>query len=207
MIWSFDGRDYEIDVFPLKKAKKVTIRKKSAYHYAIRTPKHVPVDSLKTLFFHQLSLFEDLPVPLDYDAYLNQDEIMLWGELTDQFKGLSLAGKKEKLDAIILEELSFIELYFKKTQSYIDLDDLTYQVKTYESKFGSCHPQRRIIRFNRMLAHYPKPYLEYIYAHEIVHLNIPHHQQAFYDLLSLIEPKHAQLKKELHQLHQSFTRS
>lgn len=207
MIWSMNGTDYEVDIYPLKKAKRVTVRKKSAYHYAIRAPRHLPMDSLKTLFQTQLSLFDDLPVPLDYDAYLKQDIIKLWGEDTDQFKGMPLSVKINALDQIMLEELSFIEIYYKKTQSLIDLNHLSYQVKTYESKFGSCHPKKRIIRFNRLLVHYPKKFLEYIYAHEIVHLNVPHHQDAFYQLLDIIEPDHIQLKKELHHLHQVFTRS
>ena len=207
MIWSINGTDYEVDIYPLKKARRVTVRKKSAFHYAIRAPKHLPVDSLKTLFQTQLSLFDDLPVPLDYEAYLSQDIIQLWGEDTDRFKGMSPQDKIHKLDQILLEELSFIELYYQKTQTLIDLNHLSYQVKYYESKFGSCHPKKRIIRFNRMLVHYPKAYLEYIYAHEIVHLNVPNHQAAFYQCLDLIEPKHIQLKKELHHYHARFTRS
>lgn len=207
MIWSINGTDYAVDIYPLKKAKRVTVRKKSAYHYAIRAPRHVPVASLKTLFQTQLSLFDDLPVPLDYNAYLNQDIIQLWGEETDLFKGLPVQEKIDRLDQMMLEELSYIEIYYKKTQDIIDLNHLSYQVKKYESKFGSCHPRKRIIRFNRLLVHYPKQYLEYIYAHEIVHLNIPHHQAAFYQCLDIIEPDHVQLKKALHHYHQMFTRS
>lgn len=207
MIWSINGTDYHIDIYPLKKAKRVTVRKKAAYHYAIRAPKNLTVDSLKTLFQTQLPLFDDLPVPIDYDQYLKNDTVQLWGEKTEQFKGLSVAGKIDALDAIILEELSYIEIYFKKIQSLIDLSDLSYQVKTYQSKFASCHPQKRMIRFNRLLVHYPKQFLEYIYAHEIVHLNIPHHQAAFYELLDFIEPEHRRLKQELHQYHLTFTRS
>lgn len=206
MKWIFNGHEYEVDIHPLKKAKRVTVRKKASDHYAIRTPRHVPIASLKTLFHTQLELLESLPTPLNYEEYLHRDILDLWGEPTDIFKGLTSDQKRVKLDEIILEEVQFIELYFKKTQFKINLDDLTYQVKTYQSKFGSCHPKDRIIRFNRLLVHYPKKFLEYIYAHEIVHLNVPNHQPAFYQLLHEIEPEATPLKIELNHYHTAFTR-
>ena len=206
MIWEFEGVKYTIEHRPLKKAKRITVRKLADSHFAIRTPKHVKVHDLKALFEKELETLKTLDEPFDYAAYLENDTILLWGEPTDLFAGLSVSEKIKALDALLLEEISYIEIYYQKTQTLIDLSDLKYGVKTYQSKFGSCHPKKRIIRFNRLLIHYPKEHLESIYAHEITHLNVPNHQEAFYSLLAKIEPEHARLKKELHAFHHQFTR-
>lgn len=52
------------------------------------------------------------------------------------------------------------------------------------SRWGSCNPAKRILTFSTMLADMPLPFVEYVVAHEFVHLRQANHSKAFYAELS-----------------------
>lgn len=82
---------------------------------------------------------------------------------------------------------------------YISLDGCTYAVRKMKSRYGSCQPSTKKIHINQKLIHYPSHYLEYVYCHEIAHLNEGNHSKKFYDLLEKLYPNYKQVRKELKQ--------
>ena len=52
-----------------------------------------------------------------------------------------------------------------------------------KTKWGSCQPESRSIRLNTELAKKPPQCLEYILAHELIHLREPTHNAEFVRLI------------------------
>jgi len=68
-----------------------------------------------------------------------------------------------------------------------------------KTKWGSCSVQRKRIWFNLELAKKPEQCLEYIIAHEMVHLLERHHDERFLYYMDTYLPNWRQLKKELNR--------
>jgi predicted metal-dependent hydrolase len=62
-------------------------------------------------------------------------------------------------------------------------------VQQMKTKWGSCNPRARTIRLNTELAKKPKECLEYIVAHEMLHLLEPKHNARFIRLLDQFMPQ------------------
>jgi predicted metal-dependent hydrolase len=54
-----------------------------------------------------------------------------------------------------------------------------FYVQHMKTKWGSCNPRARAVRFNTELAKKPKECLEYIVVHEMAHLLEPTHNARF----------------------------
>ncbi len=80
------------------------------------------------------------------------------------------------------------------------LGSLRFTVRPMKSKFGSCRPDTGRVTLNLELAHYPEPFLEMIFLHEIAHLDYPNHQEGFYGLMDKLSPNHRSLRKQLNRL-------
>jgi predicted metal-dependent hydrolase len=106
-------------------------------------------------------------------------------------KALRTFEKQEMMNYIHLLHLTY------QSNPYIDLSQVTYQVRHTTSRHGSCNAKKRKINLNANLIHYHRKYLEYVYVHEICHLVHQHHQKAFYDLLEKILPNYRETRKEL----------
>mgnify|MGYP000184926842 FL=1 len=178
------------------KTTRMSVRRTHADRFIVHGPKTMPARALKKMVIQDFERLLKLPIPFDYDAYLTHQ----YGHVFGSYGPWNVRTLKH----VLMDEIVRLESEFKTSQSKINLDNLVYEIKPYRSKFGSCHPHRRIIRFNQMLVHYPKPYLKAIYAHEIAHLNEPNHQAGFYHLLKSIHPAYPILQKELKTIHQSF---
>ncbi|MDQ6996032.1 MAG: SprT family zinc-dependent metalloprotease [Mariprofundus sp.] len=70
-------------------------------------------------------------------------------------------------------------------------------VKSYKSRWGSCHHDGRIY-FNWRLIMAPEWVIDYVVAHELCHLIHPNHSKQFHDLLQSIYPTHKAVKSWLH---------
>ena len=69
-----------------------------------------------------------------------------------------------------------------------------------QTRFGSCNPINQSININLHLVNYKEKYLEYVFLHEIAHLNHQNHSKDYYNLLSKLLIDHKQLKKELNKI-------
>lgn len=73
-------------------------------------------------------------------------------------------------------------------------------VQRMRTRWGSCNPATRVIRFNTDLAQKPVECLEYILVHEMVHLLEPTHNGRFTSLMDLFLPAWPHLRKRLNAL-------
>lgn len=73
-------------------------------------------------------------------------------------------------------------------------------VQQMKTKWGSCNPRARTIRLNTELAKKPKECLEYIVAHEMIHLLEPTHNTRFMALMDQFMPKWQYFRQRLNRL-------
>ncbi len=75
-----------------------------------------------------------------------------------------------------------------------------YFLRRMKTKWGSCNYRTRTIRLNTELVKKPKHLLEYIVAHEMLHLIEPTHSKRFFALLNEHYPTWREAKAELNEL-------
>jgi len=73
-------------------------------------------------------------------------------------------------------------------------------VQRMKTKWGSCRPEAKSIRFNTDLAKKPPECLEYIVVHEMAHLLEPTHTRRFIALMDQFMPKWQFYREELNRL-------
>ncbi len=73
-------------------------------------------------------------------------------------------------------------------------------VQQMKTKWGSCNPRAGTIRLNTELAKKPKECLEYIVAHELVHLIEPTHNARFVALMDRFMPRWQFYRQRLNRL-------
>lgn len=73
-------------------------------------------------------------------------------------------------------------------------------VQQMKTKWGSCNPRAGTIRLNTDLAKKPKECLEYIVAHEMVHLLEPTHNARFVALMDQFFPRWQFFRQRLNRL-------
>ena len=86
----------------------------------------------------------------------------------------------------VLSEL--LHAYAKKRLAEMGID-AQLRVRTYRSRWGVCAPESRTISLNVNLALLPAHFTDYLLAHEVAHLEVPHHGRAFYSHLSTLYPE------------------
>ena len=68
----------------------------------------------------------------------------------------------------------------------------SWSVRHMKTRWGSCTPATGAIRINSRLADYPPECLEFVVAHELVHLMEPSHNKRFHMLLDVYCPKNGE---------------
>ena len=74
-----------------------------------------------------------------------------------------------------------------------------WSVRVMKTRWGSCTPKTGAIRINARLAAYPPECLEFVVAHELVHLLEPSHNTRFHALLDEFCPENRSLSRRLRQ--------
>lgn len=110
---------------------------------------------------------------------------------------------KAYLKTCMLKQINVLENKYLH-QINKDISKLNYEFRYLKNSFGICKPKRNIIVFNLALVHYPKQYIDYVYAHEIAHLVHLNHGADFYQLLTTLFPNHRAIKRDLNAYHQRF---
>jgi predicted metal-dependent hydrolase len=87
----------------------------------------------------------------------------------------------------------------------MNLDEVLLRFRAMTSRFGSCHPRKRIVTLNLRLAFYDPSYLEYVLIHELVHFYHPNHSPAFYTTLLLYLPDWKKRKNALENLVRQYS--
>ena len=97
-----------------------------------------------------------------------------------------------------LKELlpSLVERWIKR----IDAPEPTVDVLAMPLRWGSCNSKTKKIMFNLELAKKPLECIEYVVAHEIIHLVEHNHTPRFFRLLDTYLPSWRKLKEQLDEL-------
>lgn len=77
--------------------------------------------------------------------------------------------------------------------------NVTWQIKSMKTLWGSCNARRRSLLFNLELARVPKECIEYVVVHELTHLKIQNHSKVFEFLLGQQIPNWKSLRKKLNE--------
>ncbi|WP_243366079.1 M48 family metallopeptidase [Fundidesulfovibrio soli] len=88
----------------------------------------------------------------------------------------------------------------KKWEKRLGVQLERFSVRRMKTRWGSCNPTTRSIRFNTDLAKKPKDCLEYLVVHELAHLVEPTHNSRFVDLMDRLMPKWRFHREQLNQL-------
>ena len=115
---------------------------------------------------------------------LNQDEMMLQVRPAagrDRRRAVIEAWYREQIRAAVPPLLA-------RWEPRLGVKLERFQVRRMKTRWGSCTPSARTIRFNTELATKPPVLLEYIVVHELVHLLEPSHNGRFVALMDRYMP-------------------
>ena len=211
---NLDGRDINVDIlkkrnkntyFYFKKEGYIEVRL-SKYHTESYIIKHIKNNSKNFLYKLDKATFtKEVDDSVYYyfgkqltkvihDDYTNikitDQEIHLPTNHTDQLKTFE---KKQLLK--VLHNLQEKHI----NNPYVDISNITLKTRYTTTRFGSCNAIKRNINMSTHLVHYDIQYIEYVFLHEIAHLNHQNHGPKFYQLLDKLCPNHRQLKQELRE--------
>ena len=94
----------------------------------------------------------------------------------------------------ILEEL------IPKWEAILGVTAVRFAIKSMKTKWGSCNTENKTLLFNLELAKKPHSCIEYVVAHELVHLIERHHNDNFKAILDKHIPNWKGVKQELNTL-------
>ncbi len=86
---------------------------------------------------------------------------------------------------------------FYEISEALQIHDLNLKLAFYKSKWGSCTPSKKQICLNLTLAYAPLECIDAIIYHEMAHLYVLNHSQAFYDVLLKWCPNYKEIVKQL----------
>lgn len=84
-----------------------------------------------------------------------------------------------------------------KYAAALELSPPAWSLRDMRTRHGSCTPSRGAVRFALSLAAGPRLCLEYVVAHELVHLRIPGHGPDFHALLQSVFPEENKARRRL----------
>ena len=98
------------------------------------------------------------------------------------------------------DELSpVIEKFVNKWEQILNVKVSEYTIQQMQSSWGKCHKDTGKIMFNLQLAKKPLNCIEYVVAHELVHLIEQHHTDQFRHILGAYFPGWQKIKEQLNQ--------
>ena len=123
--------------------------------------------------------------------------------------GQSVSGQttpgQTTIDQAALDELYRTEVLralpdmVERMEARIGVHATRWSVRVMKTRWGSCTPKTGAIRINARLAAYPSECLEFVMAHELVHLLEPSHNTRFHALLDEFCPDNRGIARRLKQ--------
>lgn len=115
--------------------------------------------------------------------------------------GADTAKRQAVLEAWYRESVKLaVPPLLDKWQLLMGVQVERFYVQRMKTKWGSCNPRARTVRFNTDLAKKPPECLEYIVVHELVHLLEPTHNSRFIALMDQLMPKWQFYRERLNRL-------
>jgi predicted metal-dependent hydrolase len=118
------------------------------------------------------------------------DLYLIEGATTEQKANLLNEWYRQQLKTILHQLLP-------KWEAQLGVKANQVKVQAMRTKWGSCNPQTKNIRFNLALAQTPHECIEYVVVHELMHLLERKHNDHFKTLLDTHLPNWKQLKNQL----------
>lgn len=87
----------------------------------------------------------------------------------------------------------------ERMEARVGVHAARWSVRVMKTRWGSCTPKTGAIRINARLAAYPPECLEFVVAHELVHLLEPSHNARFHALLDEFCPDNRGIARRLKQ--------
>lgn len=134
------------------------------------------------------------------DSFLESRKDFILNAL-DKFKKEMNTPKTKYCSESELKEI--ILIYCEKYFPYYKNKGIKYpeiKFRRMVSRWGSCHPARRILTFNLNLVYAPPACVEYVVLHEFTHFLQANHSVLFYKELEKVCPWWKEARKELKEI-------
>ena len=224
IILNVDGLEIPVSVVR-KRVKNLNLRVRADGTVTLSIPQHLPLARARELLDRKGGWIaervrrniERRPSP-DLAGEL-PDRIPLWGKLVPRDSVQANSGQaasdrdasgqgapgQTTIDQAALDELYRTEVLralpgiVERMEARIGVHAARWSVRVMKTRWGSCTPKTGAIRINARLAAYPPECLEFVVAHELVHLLEPSHNARFRTLLDEFCPDNRGIARRLKQ--------
>lgn len=219
IILNVDGLEIPVSVVR-KRVKNLNLRVRADGTVTLSIPQHLPLARAQEFLERKGSWIaervrrniERRPSP-DFAGEL-PNRIPLWGKLVPRDSvqansGQDVGGQgapgQTTIDQAALDELHRTEVLralpdvVERMEARIGVHATRWSVRVMKTRWGSCTPKTGAIRINARLAAYPPECLEFVVAHELVHLLEPSHNTRFHALLDEFCPGNRGIARRLKQ--------
>lgn len=219
IILNVDGLEIPVSVVR-KRVKNLNLRVRADGTVTLSIPQHLPLARAQEFLERKGSWIaervrrniERRPSP-DFAGKL-PNRIPLWGKLVPRDSvqansGQDVGGQgapgQTTIDQAALDELYRTEVLralpdmVERMEARIGVHATRWSVRVMKTRWGSCTPKTGAIRINARLAAYPPECLEFVVAHELVHLLEPSHNARFHALLDEFCPDNRGIARRLKQ--------
>lgn len=219
IILNVDGLEIPVSVVR-KRVKNLNLRVRADGTVTLSIPQHLPLARAQEFLERKGNWIservrrniERRPSP-DFAGEL-PNRIPLWGKLVPRDSvqansGQDVGGQgapgQTTIDQAALDELYRTEVLralpgiVERMEARIGVHAARWSVRVMKTRWGSCTPKTGAIRINARLAAYPPECLEFVVAHELVHLLEPSHNARFHALLDEFCPGNRGIARRLKQ--------
>lgn len=224
IILNVDGLEIPVSVVR-KRVKNLNLRVRADGTVTLSIPQHLPLARAREFLDRKGEWIaervrrniERRPSP-DLAGEL-PDRIPLWGKLVPRDSVQANSGQaasdrdasgqgapgQTAIDQAALDELYRTEVLralpgiVERMEARIGVHAARWSVRVMKTRRGSCTPKTGAIRINARLAAYPPECLEFVVAHELLHLLEPSHNARFHALLDEFCPDNRGIARRLKQ--------
>lgn len=222
IILNVDGLEIPVSVVR-KRVKNLNLRVRADGTVTLSIPQHLPLARAREFLDRKGGWIAER-VRRNIERRLSPDlagelpdRIPLWGKLVPRDSvqansGQAASGRdagdqgapgQTTIDQAALDELYRTEVLcalpdiVERMEARVGVHAARWSVRVMKTRWGSCTPKTGAIRINARLAAYPPECLEFVVAHELVHLLEPSHNARFHTLLDEFCPDNRHLAKLL----------
>lgn len=208
IILNVDGLEIPVSVVR-KRVKNLNLRVRADGTVTLSIPQHLPLARAREFLDRKGGWIAER-VRRNIERRLSPDlagelpdRIPLWGKLVPRDSVQANSGQaasdrdasgqgapgQTTIDQAALDELYRTEVLralpdvVERMEARIGVHAARWSVRVMKTRWGSCTPKTGAIRINARLAAYPPECLEFVVAHELVHLLEPSHNARFHALL------------------------
>lgn len=208
---TFGELSFDLRESPRRRTVGITVERDGSL--VLATPPQVPIETLEDIvnkrrfwIYTKLLQKEALQAPTDQKSYMPGEGFYYLGRsyrlrLVDEAK-TPLRLYQSRFELLRSQQDQgrdlFTQWYREHLKPYltpiivstarrIEQEPRKYQVRELGNRWGSCSPQGDLY-FHWRVALLPRPMIDYLVVHEMVHLVQPNHDQHFWDRVERILP-------------------